>query len=460
MRTLAFLSLLWLSPQAVKDNTSFDEKVLATIPEGVLAKDVAFFKDGRQVAYRAIAGGKMYVAINNTKQAEYTAIAEGIKWSNAGKIAYRATNGSQWFAVIGGAPGPGMQSVGMPVFSHDGSKFAYEASRGIGARTDSTASTVFLNGQKGGDWASCGVPAFSADGSIMAHSVRIGKPGTAQRSFHTVDSMVVGGKAGPEVEQVSNAFFAPKGSRMAYRSRTEYTWTMIVDGKGQESAPDIGDAVFSDDGKNLAYRAGTRSKYTMVVNGKKGPEYPALSDPVWSPDNKTVAYIVTDQAQGGEFIVFGDRKTEIYGRVYPPVFSSDGMHMAFGARAENGKYMVVMDDKQGPAEFEAIGNIVISPDGKHVAFAGQWNFRWTCAIDSGRASMNDIVQTPVWSPDSKKVAWAGQNLGKWFVEVNYRRGDEYDEILTAPVFSADGKKCAYGVHRGPDLMWRVVTVAD
>ncbi|MBI3854937.1 MAG: PD40 domain-containing protein [Planctomycetes bacterium] len=458
MKPFALLSILLLSPQAEK--VSFDEKVLCTIPEGVIAKDVCFFKDGRQAAYRAIAGGKMYVVVNNQKQSEYATIADGISFSPAGKISYRGTNGSQWFAVIGGAPGPGMQSVGIPVFSRDGSKFAYEASRGIGARTDATASTVFINGQKTGDYAACGIPAFSADGSICAHQVRIGKAGTAQRAFRTADAMVVGGKPGPEADEVRNPSFAPKGNRMAYRYRMEYTWTMIIDGKAAESAADIGDAVWSDDGKSVAYRVGERGKYSMVINGKKGPEYPALGEPVWSPDHKTVAYVVTDATKGGEFIVWGDRKSEVYGRVYPPVFSSDGQHMAYGARAENGKYMVVLDDKNGPAEFESIGNVVISPDGKRVAFAGQWNFRWTCAIDSGRASMHDFVQTPVWSPDGKKVAFAGQDQGKWFVEVNYRRGDDYDEVLTAPVFSSDSKKCAYGVRRGPDLLWRVVTVAD
>jgi hypothetical protein len=74
--------------------------------------------------------------------------------------------------------------------------------------------------------------------------------------------------------------------------------------------------------------------------------------------------------------------------------------------------------------------------------------------------MHDIVQTPVWSADSKKVAYAGQDQGKWFVEANYRRGDDFDEILTAPVFSVYGKKVAYGVRRGPDLMWKVVNVVD
>jgi Tol biopolymer transport system component len=455
MRTLLLLSVFFLP-----DQVSFDEKVLATIPEGVIAKDVCFFKDGRQAAYRAIANGKMYVCVNNQKQTEYMGIAEGIKFGPSGKIAYRATNGSQWFVVVGGSPGPGSQQVGIPVFSTDGSKFAYEASREIGARTDATASTVYLNGQKGGDWAACGKPAFSADGSVLAHSVRIGKAGTASRAFHTVDAMVVSGKAGPEYEQVSNPFFAPKGNRMAYRGRNESTWTMIVDGKTQESAADIGNAVWSDDGKNLAYRAGDRGKYTVVVNGKKGPEYPMVGEPLWSPDNKTVAYVVTDHAKGGEYIVYGDRKTEIFTRVYPPVFSTDAQHMAFGAQATNGKYMVVLDDKQGPPDFEAIGQMVISPDGKHVAFAGQWNFRWTCAIDSGRSSMHDYVGNPVWSPDSKKVAYPGNDQTKWFVEVNYRRGDDYDEILTAPVYSPDGKKCAYGVRRGPDLLWHVVTVAD
>jgi Tol biopolymer transport system component len=150
----------------------------------------------------------------------------------------------------------------------------------------------------------------------------------------------------------------------------------------------------------------------------------------------------------------------VFSRIYPPVFSADGQHMAYAARGETGKYMVIFDDKRGPAEFEAVGPIQISPDGQHTTFAGQFNFRWTCVIDTGRSSMNDILQTPVWSPDGKKVAYAGQNQGKWFVEVNYRRGDDYDEVLTAPVFSSDSKKCAYGVRRGPDLLWHVVTVSD
>jgi Tol biopolymer transport system component len=457
MSSLALLCVLVLAPQG--DKVSFDEKVLATIPEGVLAKDVTFFKDGRQVAYRAIANGKMHVVVNGAKQPEYANIADGIAFSPAGKIAYRATNGSQWFVVIGGAPGPGLQSVGVPVFSPDGSKFAYEGSRGIGARTDATAATVYVNHAKEADWAATGAPAFSGDGSIVAHSVRIGKAGTATVAFRTAEAMVIGGKSGTEYDEVSKPWFAPKGKMMAYRFRNEYTWTMVVDGKPQDSASDMGEAVFSPDGKGIAYRSGERGKYYVVINGKKSPTYPEIGEVEWSPDNKTVAFTVRDATQG-EYIVYGDRKTEVFSRLYSPVFSSDGLHMAFGARSTNGKYMVVLDDKNGPAEFEAIGPIVISPDGKSVAFAGQWNFRWTCAINSGRASMNDFVRDPVWSPDSKKVAYVGQNQGKWFVEVNYRRGEDYDEVLTAPVFSADSKKCAYGVRRGPDLLWKVVPVVS
>src|SRR5690349_11677950 len=145
--------------------------------------------------------------------------------------------------------------------------------------------------------------------------------------------MVVAGKNGPEVEEVSNPFFAPKGNRMAYRSRTEYTWTMVIDGKPADSAPEVGDPVGSEDGKHLAFRLGTRGKYQMVNHGKESAAtYPQVSEPIWNTDNKTVAYIVTDATKGGEYIVYGDRQTEVYGRCYPPVFSADGAHMAYAAR--------------------------------------------------------------------------------------------------------------------------------
>lgn len=461
MSALALLTVLFLAPQG--DKVSFEEKVLATIPEGVIAKDIVFFSDGRQVAFRGIADGKMYVQINAIKHPAYPIIQEGLFFGPSGKIAYRATNtpnGSQWFAVVGGQPGPPCSAVGIPVFSQDGSKFAYEASRGISARNDATAWTVYVNNAKTGDWAATGKPFISGDGSTVAHSVRIGKAGTATVAFRTAEAMVVGGKSGTEYDQVSNPYFAPKGKMMAYKFRNENIWTMVVDGKPQDSAVELGDAVFSPDGKSVAYWSGDRGKQYVVVNGKKTTTYPQIGEVEWSPDNKSVVFVVKDNTQGGEYIVAGDRKTEVYSRLYSPVFSADGQSMAFGARGTNGKYMVVLNDKQGPAEFEAIGQVVISPDGKSVAFAGQWNFRWTCAINSGRASMNDFVKDVVWSPDSKRVAYVGQNQGKWFVEVNYRRGDDYDEVLTAPVFSADSKKCAYGVRRGPDLVWKVVPVVS
>jgi Tol biopolymer transport system component len=138
MPTLVLLCVLLLA----QDKVSFDEKILATVPDGTIARDVTFYKDGRLVAYRAVANGKMHVVINALKHPDYPSIAEGLRWTNDGRIAYRATNGSQWFAVVGGTPGPATQSVGMPVFSPDGKKVAYEGSRGIGAAGDITSCTV------------------------------------------------------------------------------------------------------------------------------------------------------------------------------------------------------------------------------------------------------------------------------------------------------------------------------
>jgi Tol biopolymer transport system component len=402
----------------------------------------------------------MYVCVNSTKHPEYQVIADGLRWSNTGKLAYRVVNGTSSFAVIAGQPGQSFLSVGMPVFSPDGNKYAYECNRGVGSKNDATAWSVNVNGQKGADWASCGQPSWSGDSATVGHYVRIGKPGTAQRPFHTVDALVLGGKMLGEFEHVSNPYFAPKGARWAYRTNTPPNWTMVVDGKSQESGSDVGDAIWSADGQHYAYRVGSRDAYFMVVDGKKSASYPELNDPVWSPDGKTCAFVAKAENNAGEYVVYGDRKTEVYSRCYPPVFSADGQHMAYAARAENGKYMVILDEKHFPAEFEAIGPIQISPDGQHVTFAGQWNFRWTCVIDGGRSSMNDIIQTPVWASDSKKVAYAGQQQGKWFVEVNYRRGDDLDEVLTAPVFSTDGKKCAYGARKGNELVWFVVQVSD
>src|SRR5438045_3836776 len=113
MRALALISI-FLLPQAKGGvNVSFDEKVLAVIPEDVKVTDILFSPDGRQVAFKAFKGGKVWVGVNKDKSPEYAAV-DALRWSATGKLAYRCNNGGSWMVVLGNQPGPALAAVGAP----------------------------------------------------------------------------------------------------------------------------------------------------------------------------------------------------------------------------------------------------------------------------------------------------------------------------------------------------------
>ncbi len=465
MRTLALVSavLLGSAPQApppAKELVPFEDKNLAIIDDDVTPKDITFSKDGKNVAYRGIrSNGRQFVAVNKQKGPEYQSIQEGLSWGTGAKIAYRASNGGTWQAVVGGAPvGSQYAFVGRPIFSPDGSKFAFEASRGTGGAQDKTAWSMLVGGAKGADFGACGPPHWSGDSSLVAHTVRIGKPGTAQRAFFSVQAVVVGGKVGPEAEEVGEPVMSPKGRGVAYRSRNGETWTLLVDGKSVMQAAEIGDPKWSPDGKSVTYKASKDgSKWMACVDGKTLGTHQLVGDPVWAPDGKKVAYTAQDGAEAT--IVVGDQKTPPFVGVGDPTFSPDGTTVAFPARA-TGKWMVVVGDKRGQADYDVLTTPVFSPDSKRVAYFAMWKFKWIIVIDDGKSEMFDQVGKIAWSPKSDKAAWSAAKDGKWYMVVHYRRQEAFDEILTPPYWNSSGTKVAFGARKGPDISWRVINVPE
>ena len=83
-------------------------------------------------------------------------------------------------------------------------------------------------------------------------------------------------------------------------------------------------------------------------------------------------------------------------------------------------------------------------------------------MNDGKSEIFDAIgkEGPVWSPDSSQFAYAALKDGKWYMVVGYRRNEAFDEILTGPNWSSDGKKCAYGGRKGQELIWRVYKVPE
>jgi Tol biopolymer transport system component len=442
---------------ALLQGVSFEDKRLGTIGDDVSADMICFSPDGKQVAYRGLKAGKYAVWINKAKGADYTMV-DCLVFNRDNKASYRAAMGQSWQIVIGGSPvGTPMPFVGVPIFSPDGKKVAYEASRGQGVKTDKTAWHVITAGSKGADFQTALPPSWSGDGSITGYKVRIGKDGTAQRAFHTVNACVVGTTVGPECEETSNVFFAPKGKRWLYKMRSQDQWTMMVDGKAEGGNwATISDPVWSPDGtKYLVIAANDLEKGAVIVNGKKEGEHPGVQRPFWSPDSKDYGFVF--RSPEGARVRLGEKVSDPFPDVGQPTVSLQGDATAFPARAKKG-WSMVFGGRVGADDLNTIQPAVWSPDGKHVAYRAQWQFKWIVCVDDGRAEKFDQAGDPVWSPDSTKIAHAGQKDGKWYMIVGYRKGEAFDEVLTAPHWSADGTKVAFGARKGPDLLWRVVPV--
>lgn len=90
---------------------------------------------------------------------------------------------------------------------------------------------------------------------------------------------------------------------------------------------------------------------------------------VFSPDGGRVAYWVIQSSPDRQFIVVGEERGKGYADVGLPVFSPDGKHVAYLARA-HGSFVVMLDGREiGP--FDKVFEMAFARDGSHLAFGAQ-----------------------------------------------------------------------------------------
>ncbi len=325
---------------------------------------------------------------------------------------------------------------------------------------------------------------FSPSGKRVAYAATLWpiKPDGSRGDRRFV---VVDGRAQADFDEVDpNLAFSYDSKHLTYRARRGARWSVVADGTPGPEFDDIspccltvfsnGSArfsytIFSRDGKHFAYVARRGGKWLAVLDGRAGPTFDGIGELGFSEDGTRMAYsarnggrsfMVVDGRVGGEFEV-----------VLAWQFINKGNHMEYVART-GGRLVVVDDDRVVAAhdfKYDDIrngaavqasragsGDVILSPDGKHVAFGASRNGKWFVVVDGREGAPYDDVRVPMFSPDGRHVAYAAKRGVKQLVVVDGRESEEQDGIVerrtrTLPfvVFSPDSSHVLYVARRGP-----------
>jgi Tol biopolymer transport system component len=344
-----------------------------------------------------------------------------------------------------------------------------------------------------------------------------------RRFAYLIDSgIVIDGKAyryensiRQKDQHVMNFQFSPDSKRTSYVIHQGMTQgegqgeTLVVDGVpekiGWNFIANHNGGVFSNDSQHVAYTARRYAKgdveYVLVIDGKEREVF--LKSPSWnvsfSPDNKRVVWAegVGDGYQMRETSI--DGKTPRIDLKYGPAnllmnffYGGEGQ-MGYIAKGDDGKKFVVYDGKEHPQQFKEIKQLVVSRDGKHLAYVGEpHNFRTVVVVDGVSSKVyggleadylkDSLSLAPVggryaygvkarggaqaiidgkegkiysniaeftFSPDGRWVAYLAAQGGKWHIVSNDREGGGYDE-LGRPTYSPDGSTLAYAAGLGSE----------
>ena len=179
----------------------------------------------------------------------------------------------------------------------------------------------------------------------------------------------------------------------------------------------------------------------MVVNGVEGKPYGWVGH--------------------GSYIVGG------HGSYFQAVLSRDGRRYAYAARRGNkkdGAWLVVVDGTESP-EYTAVGEIVFSPNGRHLAYAGELGStgrrtsskhrsRWFIVLDGVKGKVHRGVMGLHFSPDGRRLVYRTSGRSEpALIETGGRvvcngvAGKRYDRIAVM-THSPDGRYLAYYAERG------------
>ncbi len=372
---------------------------------------VVFSPEGRHSAYVG-RNGTQYTVMVDGKPALH--VANG---NTVGTDLFFGPQGKHWFFTTQDTNGhpqwwcdgqrvPACQGQIHPVFSVDGSRYAY-----AGKADANNQPILVVDGKLAGYVGQ--FPQFTADGKHVVALAQV--PGAVAVLFD--------GKPVVKASEIRNVVVAPQGDGYAavVVDRNDKTgqgqYRVVWNGKDvpnttyiQSTDPTV---KFSPDGQHLAVICAPQANVVtyVVADGKKGESYAGI-DPkclMYSPDS---AHLVYESRVGNNyFIVYEGQESDAFNEPMTIEFSSTGHHVAYLGEV-HGHDMAFMDGKPLlTAYMLQHQNFVMSDDGAHWAAAASLRQGPPTLLVDGQeiSGVRNVGQGSVQiSPDGQYVAFQGQ----------------------------------------------------
>jgi WD40 repeat protein len=369
-----------------------------------------FSTTGESVAYTASNGDKVYVIHNQNRGKEYAEIGTVVISPDGRRIAYGARLGDKWSMVVDGKEGRLFDTVLTPLFSPDSRHLMYQVKSGAYEHivVDSTMSE--------GTLASYTTPEFNSESDTIAY---------VEAAASNSDMRLI----------VTDLSFRKKSIKMSIgdqlfitnRGKSRIAAVQVVNNKFRVidfdfTKPDvvnegplydlIEQLTLSDDGMSMSYCA-LNGRSRLILLDKQGeplPEGRAPELPVIRPDKKGVGILLASQNRISFYQAFvgSKKKGKIYDEAVNLTYGKDGS-FAYAARSDK-QWCIVVNRTEGPA-FDKVVEPVFSPDGKHVAYrARKDGKRFVVVVDTESKTVSthpphEQVSGVRFTPDGNSVAY-------------------------------------------------------